>query len=241
MQHPLNSETLLKPPKFLSPAPFPNPGCAEGDIRRALLIFFSPNQELFSTSTRCSHPHGQRLQWRAPSRKCYILTVCTFTFSRRNPHRILSLRARHPFSPDHTSILAHTGKEKSLHPLPCTSWWRGSSTFPGHTLFCSDLHWTSPSWEHPESHVGNEISGAEKAGANKVLGMEFGWIVWEGLGLKVENTSGSTFSFSSAWGHLALWCDNCRGNYSKSLTVCRNTVRETTQSITTTEPLQTGF
>lgn len=108
-------------------------------------------------------------------------------------------------------------------------------------VFCSNLHSTSPFWEHPESRERKEISGDGKVGANKALGMEFVWIVWEGSGLKVENTSGFTFSFSSAWGHLALRCDNCRGNYSKSLTVCRNTVRETTQDITTTKPLQTGF
>jgi len=50
-----------------------------------------------------------------------------------------------------------------------------------------------------------------------------------GLGLRGENTSGCTLSFNSAWGHLALRCGNCQGNNFKSLTVCRSTVRETTE------------
>lgn len=148
------------------------------------------------------------------------LTVSTFLSSRRNQQRILCLGACHCFSAEHTSILAHMVKR--LHPLHCKSWRRDFSTFLGHTFV--RIYIEPPQIES----IPCEIRDLRKVGANKVLGMEFGWIVWEGLGLKAKNTSGSTFSFSSAWGHLALWCDNCRGNYSKSLTVCRNTVRDYT-------------
>lgn len=92
------------------------------------LLFFLLNRGFFS------HLHTLSPPWPTPPAKIPLqemlhLTVSMFMFSRKkkspkdSPSELATV-----FFPDHTSILAHMGKDFTLS-LHCKSWGRGSSAF----------------------------------------------------------------------------------------------------------------
>lgn len=224
---------FLKSPEFLNSTPVLNPGPAQEGTCRALLILYFPIKKAdLSTSTHCSHPHGL-----TPPAKSPLWEPLHLSYFLESAHSVqlweihkgfqVVLWAHCPFSLDHTSILANGSKEKRLCALHCKSWGRGSPTFLGHTLFFRltlNFPISGTSWVT----CGKCDLRRQKVGANKVLGMEFGLIAWEGLGFKGKTLLAAHSVFlllEATWLYAVIIAKGITSN----LLLSTETVRETTE------------